>query len=893
MVMRKLYGLLALLMALMAGCTCDNHLSLSDLRCENLDNPVAIDSDQPHFSWKMISDKEAISQTHYEIFVATEEGLLNEQDADLWKSGKVESSESVMVPYEGKKLDSRMLAYWKVRVWDNHGRVSDWSPVQRLGIGILTAKEWKGEYIGLKDCPSPQMRRIFDVEDSTLTRVLHVASLGYHEVYVNGQKVTEDVLAPSVSQLDKTVNSVAYDVTSYIHEGENDLLIWLGSGWYREHTFKAVHQGPLVKAEMDVITGAEVITEFATDNDWQARASEYGDASNGWWYPAQFGGECVDTHRMLPDVNPSTLDAQEWKEAWVAEVPKLKISPQMCEPNRIIEVIHPQEIKQVSDSVWVVKLEKALNGWAEVEFPALPDSLKVTIEYSDWHDGEGNFMAQEEYDTGDHSPHYEDTYIASGGKEGVFRNKFNHHGFQYIRLSNLPVAPKKVTAYLVGTDFEDASSFESSDADMNAIYSMIKYTFRPLAFSGYIVDCPQIERMGYGGDGNASCRSFQTLYDGASLYQNWMKMWADCVREDGGMPHCVPNPYPAGGGPYWCGFIITASWETYLNYGDKRLLERYYPVMQQWLGYVDKYTVDGLLKRWPDTDYRNWYLGDWLAPEKLVDYRNQESVDLVSNCFVSYCYEVMAKMADLLGKSSDARLYEDKERALKELLHRTFFKETTNSYASGTQIDLIYPMLVDIAKGEVAERVRQQLLDYTSNHLDNHIGVGLVGVTILTDWATKAGEVDFLYQMLKKPDYPGYLYMVNQGATTTWEYWEGHRSKIHNCYNGIGSWFIQALGGIQPTWEAPGYKQIVFRPQIPEGMEWVKVTKETPYGTVRSSWVVEADRVVFHVSVPANASAHFIVPFEASECVLNGRQTACEQGGLALTSGDYELVFTR
>ncbi len=884
--MKKLYGILSLFILLITGCTDDKSLYIYDLRCENLNSPTAIDSSRPHFSWKIASDKDGTFQTHYEIRIASEEAKLNQPD--LWNSGKVASDESVMIPYQGKELISRQLGYWQVRVWDNHHRVSEWSPVQRFGIGILSADEWKGEYIGLKDVTSPQLRRTFTVDDSTLVRLLHVASLGYHEVYLNGQKVSEDVLAPSISQLDKTVNSVAYDVTPYIQKGENDLVLWLGTGWYREHTFGAVHQGPLVKAELDVMTDGKATTELMTDAAWSARKSEYGDASNGWWYPHQFGGECVDGHRVLPNLLKETLDAQTWEKAWVAEVPDLKVSPQMCEPNRILETLQPKEVKQVGDSVWMVTLPKAINGWVEIDFPTLPDSLKVIMEYSDWHDGKGNFRAQEEYQTGKHSPHYEDAYIAAGEGEEIFRNKFNHHGFQYIRLSNLPEAPEKITASLVGTDFQDAASFESSDADMNAIYSMIKYTFRPLAFSGYIVDCPQYERMGYGGDGNASCRSFQTFYDGAPLYQNWMKIWADCIREDGGMPHSVPNPYSTGGGPYWCGFIITASWETYVNYGDKRLLERYYPVMQQWLGYVDTYTVDGLLKRWPDLDYRNWYLGDWLAPER-VDYKNLESVDLVSNCFVSYCYEVMSKIAALLGKASDATLYQSKEKALKALVHDTFFKEETHQYATGSQIDQIYPMLVDIAKGEVAERVRQQLFASTAQR-NGYIGVGLVGVTILTDWATEAGEADFLYQMLKKPDFPGYLDMIRQGATTTWEEWNGNRSKIHNCYNGIGSWFIQGLGGIRPTEEAVGYKCMDIRPQIPEGMQWVKVSKETPYGTVMSNWRVEEAQTVFTVSVPANASARFHLPMKAKECMVNGEIQSVTDGVIELASGNYEII---
>ena len=153
-----------------------------------------------------------------------------------------------------------------------------------------------------------------------------------------------------------------------------------------------------------------------------------------------------------------------------------------------------------------------------------------------------------------------------------------------------------------------------------------------------MVDCPQIERLGYGGDGNASTPTVQTMFNLVPLYTNWMQAWVDCMRTNGSMPHTAPNPYAAGGGPFWCGFMIAGSWQTYVNYGDARLLERYYPFMQQWLEYVKEYTVDGLLKTWPNTDYRNWYLGDWATPEG-IDQTDPRSVDLVNYCFVAVCYQ--------------------------------------------------------------------------------------------------------------------------------------------------------------------------------------------------------------------------------------------------------------
>lgn len=268
---------------------------------------------------------------------------------------------------------------------------------------------------------------------------------------------------------------------------------------------------------------------------------------------------------------------------------------------------------------------------------------KIRISYCDFLDENGEFR----------DPIYEDYYIASGtGTSEVFSNKFNYHAYRYLKLTNLDKALElsSITVSLIHTDYSGESYFECSDKDLNKIHNMVQYTLRCLTLGGYMVDCPQIERLGYGGDGNASTLTVQTMFNLSPLYMNWMQAWADCMREDGSMPHTSPNPYAAGGGPFWCGFIITASWQTYLNYGDHRLLDRYYPYMQKWLEYVSSYTVDGLLKKWPDTTYRNWYLGDWATPAS-IDQTDSLSVDLVNNCYMSICYHTMSKIAPLLNKT--------------------------------------------------------------------------------------------------------------------------------------------------------------------------------------------------------------------------------------------------
>ena len=396
-------------------------------------------------------------------------------------------------------------------------------------------------------------------------------------------------------------------------------------------------------------------------------------------------------------------------------------------------------------------------------------------------------------------------------------------------------------------DVEPTGTFESSDSALNAIHEMIRYTMDCLMFSGYMVDCAHIERLGYGGDGNASTLSLQNMFDVAPLYLNWLQAWNDAIQPDGGLPHTAPCPYKAGGGPYWCSFIVQAPWRTWMNFGDDRPLRRCYANMKLWLQYVDAYTQDGLLRRWPDLEYRNWYLGDWLAPEG-VDVMAQESVDLVDNCALSQSYAELIEIARYLGEDADRQDFERRREALNQRIHETFYHPESHTYGTGSQLDMAYPLLTDVAPADIRDSVQTALLGGR-----DHLGVGLVGVPVLAEWLTRSHAVDFMYTMLKQEDYPGYLYMLRHGATATWENWRNPRSSIHNCFNGIDSWFVQALGGIIPT--EPGYKTMLIDPQVPQELQWVTVTRETPYGQVLVHWEQTPQGTKAHVQVPPGTTA--------------------------------------
>ena len=837
---------------MLSACQESSRLVVDDLRCEMLDSPLAIDNTTPHFSWKMASRQHGDNSTAYQILVATSCDRLNEDEADLWNSGKVDDDRSIGVTYSGKPLRSRVMAYWKVRVWDRDGNPSAWSEPALFGVGFMSEEDWSKEarFIGVpqndenSQC-APLLRREFKYESSEGKAMLYVNSLGYHEAYLNGKRVSDAVLAPAMSQFGKRSQIVAYDVSSLLEDGVNDLVLWTGIGWYQTHSKAVVPGGPYLRAQLDLVAPTEVKTILFTDEDW--KYSDSGRRTFGKWLPHQMGGEIVDARTTPNDLTSNTLNGMDWKPVVVAEIPPHNATPQMCELNRRIRSFNPVAVNQDADGWYIYDMGTNFVGFTDVKMPLVVEGKQIELHYDDFSPSDT---------VGFRNGLYTDYFIGNGTAGEHFSSKFNYKGYRYLKLVGLdkPLPLTDITASIVRTDYSANTSFACSDEDMNAIYKMVHNTLEALSLGGYIVDCPQIERLGYGGDGNASLITAQTYFNLAPLYMNWLQAWSDCQREDGGMPHTAPNPYSAGGGPYWCGFIIPAAWHTYINYGDTRLIERYYQSMRRWLDYAESYQKDGLLKQWPNTDYRNWYLGDWVPPVG-VNPQDPESIDIVNNSFLSECYDMMSKMAKILGEDDDIALYEKRHNDLNGIIHERFYDKAKASYASGSQIDLVYPLLVNATPESEVDKVKERLFKETEGRFNDHLAVGLVGISILTRWATQNMESQFLYKMLKKRDYPGYLYMIDNGATLTWEEWNGDRSQLHNCYNGIGSWFIQALAGINPDEDEPGYRHVIIRPQLVNGISWVKASKDTPYGMVESSWKLEGDNFTMDVIIPVGTSA--------------------------------------
>ena len=689
----------------------------------------------------------------------------------------------------------------------------------------------------------------------SVTFSVDVTSLGYHELYVNNIKVGDQWLQPAVSQLNKRVLTVGYDITEYMHEGENEILLWLGQGWGRIYGTPAAAKAVVSRSVSDGECGLVYILE-QTDSSWQASPSPYSYTDN--WQPMHFGGERYDAHVRT-----------SWRPASVYDAEGIILSRQEFKGNQDIDPLLPIATTAQPDGSILIDFGRVVTGWFSARFLSQPDGHEITMEYLDHLEAKPPFTET-------------DTYVSDGtGEEDiVFRNRFHTHAFRYVRVRGIDTTylhtpiPSLVSAQAIpisAVDLTKGATFECSDSRLNAIHDIVKYTLSCLTFNGYMVDCPHIERMGYGGDGNSSTMTLQTLWDVRDLYYNWLTAWSDAMETNGDLPYVAPA-FRTGGGPYWSGFIVKAPWCTYLNYGDPILIYRHYDEMCRWLNFVESHCQDGILKPWPDTEKRGWFLGDWLAPEGVEI--GGESVLHVSNCFLADCLQLMEKMAHLTGHDDDAPRFAAWRKELLTAIHNHFYHPQTHTYANGTPLDQCYALLQGVPPDSTtSEKVKKQLLKDIHDKYHDHMAVGLVGVPIFTEWCIREHQAELMATLLRQPDYPGYLNMINNGATTTWESWdcgrEGKedRSRVHNCYNGIGIWFYQAVAGIRPDPEHPGYQHFFIDPQPVEGVTWVKATQPTAYGTI----CVEIENGLLKVDIPEGTTATVLHGTPNERCLSGGK----------------------
>jgi alpha-L-rhamnosidase len=843
------------------------------LRCEYLQNPLGIDVTHPRLGWVLESrepDERGQKQTAFQILVASSEASLRADQGDLWDSGKTVSEQSAQVVYAGKPLLSRTRCWWKVRVWDNQGRLSAWSAPATWSMGLLNPSDWQGQWIGAstheQDGYAILLRLPTTLAQRPALATAYVCGLGYYELYLNGKRVGDHVLDPGFTDYDKRVLYVTYDVTDLLRQGANAIGVILGNGWYHPQTpdlfgfDKAPWKRPprlLLNIEVEFPDGTR--QTISSDSSWKW--------STG---PIVFncirGGETYDARLEKPEWNQANYSDSKWNFAVVVPAPKGRLRAQQMPPLRITESVKPVKLTEPRPGIYVFDLGVNLTGWARFEAAGEPGQ-KITLEFNEVLNPDGTL------DTKNSHSHTYGRYqtgelILSRNGKGVFEPRFTYHGFRYVQITGLKRKPSitSLVGFGVHTDWELAGGFSCSNPKINQLQKAVRRTLSNCAHS-IPGEEPTREKMGWTQDGLNTMEAAIYNFDAAALYTKYLFDMIDAQEANGHVPPIVPTngwgrTKPGGAppdysDPWWGGTLPYVAEKLYEYYGDRRVIEEAYEPMKRWVDYLGTTANDHLI---------DWWLGDWLeigAPGRP----KRTPIIQTSTAGYYYCAMAVVRAANLLGKPDDAQKYRRLAEEIKASFNQHFLDDATGLYAKDSQTSQVLSLYLDMAPTRERDLILLRLIEDIHQHKD-HMTTGFVGVMPLLHGLVDWGYPDLAYKVAMQEDVPGFLQMIADGNSTLGESLDNISGSRHHPFGAcIGSFLFREIAGIRPA--APGFQKIAILPVLGD-LAWAKANYDSIHGRIVSEWKREADRFTLNVIVPPNTTATVYLPANATEAITEG-----------------------
>ncbi|MFO1076205.1 MAG: family 78 glycoside hydrolase catalytic domain [Planctomycetota bacterium] len=780
---------------------------------------------------------------------------------------------------------------------DAAGWASAWSTPAAFAVGLLAPGDWGGAWIGAADAGdeagrrrAPWLRRRLELHAAPRRAVLHVASLGYHEVHVNGAKLGDTLLAPSVSDLSERVQATSYDVTEALHAGANALGLWLGPGWSRYPRY-AVPAGPLVRAALDLEFADGATARVATDTTWRTHGS--GVEAIGRWDFGDYGGERVDAGSAGANWSAVDFDDADWSPATAYDC-GLAIVPEQVEPNRAIAELHPAAIAAVAPGVHRIDFGRAFTGVVEVALRGEPGAA-IGLEFAEREDQRATYAQRSEL-------------VLGADGTGTFRHRFDYVAARWLTVSGTAVAPRPddVRAWLVHSGYRPTTAFACGDPLLQRIHDTVAWTFECLSLGGYVVDCAHRERWGYGGDSHATMETALAHFDLAAFYRDWLDDWAAIQDEHGNLPFTCPT-YHGGGGPAWSGIVVMLPWEIYRRTGDRDLLARMWPTIARWIAFLETKTTDGILQFYFDDRYTAdvySFLGDWVPPGGVQaggppDARRA----FFNNAYRVWAVRTAAAIAKAIGRDADAAGLARRADELADAVHRRFYDAAQGVYVEARQTYYALPVLAGIGPEEVRAALFARLVDDVERR--RHVDTGIHGTWFLVKLLLERHRADLLALVASQTDAPSWGDMLARGATTIWEQWDGVHSRMHSSFLSIGAFFVEGLLGIRPDAAAPGYAHFELAPAIGAGgLARASGHQDTVRGTIAAAWEVHGDTAELAVTVPPGATATVRIPTAApsgvqesgvaaaaADGVRAARAIAADEFACEVGSGSYRFTF--
>lgn len=857
--------------------TANNSISIVNMRCDYRENPIAVDNEQPVFSWRLHSSSDSIYQKAYEIIVSDCIDEVQRNIGDKWNSKIINSSNNNLIVYKGVPLESFVRYYWRVRVYDIHGNPSNWSEIAWFDTAMLKDSDWTAKWISdgsnspmiiedfYKDDPAPLFGKEFSVGNQVESAKLYISGLGYYEAYLNGEKISPFLLDAGWTAYDHQVLYNVYDITHLLRDGVNDFGAIVGNGWYNllplkfwgRHIFRdALASGrPTLKAQLLIQYVDGSVDIIPTDESWKVTKTPI-------LRNSIFLGEFYDA--TLEDENWYGLKniTSGWIPATIIDGPKGKMTVQTSPAITVYKEIKPASITKLSDGKYIVDMGENFAGIVRLNVNGAKGQ-KISLRYGeDIHqDGTVNVMTSVAGQIkkpgigGPGAPDIawqEDNYVLKGIESEEWQPKFTFHSFRYVEVSGWPgiLAIDNIKGLALAADLDRTGSFSSSNPMFNELFEVIDRTFLSNVFSVQS-DCPAREKLGYGGDIVATAESYLYNYDMHTFYRKTIRDFANDQRENGGITETAPYVGISDAGPDkesgplgWQLAYPYLVMKLYEFYGDSLIISNNYDNLERHVEFLIRESENDLYTK-------------GLSDHEAL---NEKPVSLTSSLFYYHHIRLFAEFSAILNKEEKQKRYNEIGEVIRRRIMQHFIQEN-GTVDNSTQTAQVFALWYKIVDDKILlNNIITKLKEAFDSH-DWHVSTGIFGTKMLFDVLRILEKEDWAYKIANQRTFPGWGYMLDQGATTLWETWaysDNVYSQNHPMFGSINEWFYRSILGINPL--APGFKEILIKPQIVGDLTWAKGHYQSIHGKIASEWKIDNDQFYMNITIPPNTTAEVWLP---------------------------------
>jgi alpha-L-rhamnosidase len=749
------------------------------------------------------------------------------------------------------------------------------------------------------------LRKEFTVKKEISKAQVNIIGLGLYELYFNGAKIDDHVLAPTPTDYNKSVKYNTFDVTANIAQGKNAIGVILGTGHYynnRQHTKPEKHKifgYPKLLLEL-VITFTDGTTQsIVSDQSWKITTDGAIRSTN------DYDGEIYDATKEFIGWNKAGFKDGKWLKPEIVAAPTGEIALQQNPNMKVMQTLKPQSIKPSFKDTLIIDMGQNMTGW--LQFTARGTrGTKISLRFAETLQADGHLKT-----VNLRSAYQNDIYTMKSADAETWEPRFVTHGFRYVEVTATPAMPEFLdfTGKVVYDEMETTGTFESSNKILDQI---IKNAWWGISgnYKGMPLDCPQRdERQPWLGDHAVGSLGESFLFDNHALYEKWLDDIRDSQTPEGKLSDIAPPYYMTyySDNMTWSSAYFMVADMLWKQYGDAKPIARHYPYMKKWLDYMKRYiTADYIV---PKDKY-----GDWCVPPEKPELIHSEDParktdgTLIATAYYYKLLNMMIEFAPLAGQRDDIKEYAALAQNIKNGFNKHFYNAQKGFYGNNTVTSNILPLAFGMVASENENRVFQNVLDRISaDRL--HISTGVIGTQWLMRELTKRGRADIAYTIATQKTYPSWGYMAESGATTIWELWNGDtanpRMNSHNHVMLLGdllAWVFEDVAGIKSHPNQKGFRWLWMKPHPAENLTFVKASHKTPYGLVKSEWKLENGIFVWKITIPPTSRANILVPAASVEDItVNGVKPLDNKGlkyvriqeehvNLEIGEGDYTIV---